>query len=183
MVLILAYPGDVYKGMLEAHVAKLYEAMEMIVHYELIRFSKGYAPFKNEPDYSITYPKKGMQFTMHAFIDQQAEGFANIHRPFVRSIYLFNSEHNGLILPDLDAIHIAPRNDSMDLVSEIQIFYQSFGWKTGLGKDIWTLQVPNDHPERFKKFSSITILNPKNIIDAARLVGYSDTELYFKPSD
>jgi hypothetical protein len=62
---------------------------------------------------------------------------------------------------------------------EIAEFYKSFGWKVGWGKDIWTLQMPNDHPERFKKFGSIKIINPKNIVAAAKSIGYSDTELYF----
>jgi hypothetical protein len=125
------------------------------------------------------YDKKGLPFTMTAFVDQDAEGFGSVHRPFVTSSYLFNPNHNGLVLPDLDAVHIASGTDSIDIMMEIAEFYKSFGWKVGWGKDIWTLQMPNDHPERFKKFGSIKIINPKNIVAAAKSIGYSDTELYF----
>jgi hypothetical protein len=181
MVLILAYPGDVYKGMLESEVAVSYDELAKQAFAENIRFSPEYVPFKDKPDYLLQYSKKGLNFEMSAFIEQPAEGFGSIATPFLASSYLFNPTHNLLVLPDLDVIHIDSGHDSLELADEIQDFYKSFGWQTGLGRDILTLQVPNMHPTRPNK-PRITILNPKNIIGAARAVGYNPQELYFRPN-
>lgn len=177
---LFSHPWKTYKWLDEAEVAKRYTDMALHQFDKFVQSHENYAPFIDKPDAIIKALKKqNRQILLTLFANQPLIKVWDTIGEFISSSYLFNpsTNHEELILPDLDVVELGWNKLALKAIKEIRDFYESFWWTTGISEN----QLPRFDTLKTDRFLDGTnILNRSTIInEARRLINWDITKLYF----
>lgn len=175
-------PGDVYRGKPEPEAALEYRKMAIEDYDRLISFEEPYMEFVEKADFTAKAGRKeGRDLNLTLFAMQPIIKVGAVINNFTSSSYLFNPQpvFEGLMLPDLDVIHIVGPQSAKDAAGEIKRFYESYGWAVYVSEGAVIEKIAiNANPERFPE--PLLVFDPEILLGIAEeKAGYDREKLCF----